>query len=103
MLQVEKVGIHDNFFDLGGHSLLIVQAHSKLQELLQRDISILELFQYPTISSLAQYLSEEKSERSALAESEVRVGKLKEGKNRLRQKLTQRQKSIVEPLKEGVR
>ncbi|MBW4647068.1 MAG: amino acid adenylation domain-containing protein [Goleter apudmare HA4340-LM2] len=58
VLNVEKVGIYDNFFDLGGHSLLAVQVYSKLREIFHKDISIVDLFTYPTISSFAQYLSQ---------------------------------------------
>jgi len=56
-LGLEKVGIHDNFFDLGGHSLLLVQVHQKLQELLDCELAVIDLFEYPTISSLAEHLS----------------------------------------------
>jgi amino acid adenylation domain-containing protein len=62
VLNVEDVGIHDNFFELGGHSLLLVQLHSKLQKIFQRDFSLVEMFQYPTISHLARYFSQESSE-----------------------------------------
>ena len=58
VLNVEKVGIYDNFFDLGGHSLLAVQVHSKLREVVHKDISIVDFFTYPTISSFAKYLSQ---------------------------------------------
>ncbi len=57
VLGVEKVGIHDNFFDLGGHSLLMAQAHSALQQLVGREIPIVDLFRHPTISALAKYLA----------------------------------------------
>ena len=57
VLQLEKVGIHDNFFDLGGHSLLLVRVRAKLQELFDKELSTTELFQYPTVESLAKYLS----------------------------------------------
>jgi iturin family lipopeptide synthetase A len=60
VLQIEKVGCHDNFFDLGGTSLLIVQARTQLREKLGYDVSLVDLFQYPTIDSLAQYLSQTK-------------------------------------------
>jgi amino acid adenylation domain-containing protein len=56
-LGVEKAGVHDNFFDLGGHSLLMVRVHRRLRERLKRDLTMVELFQYPTISALARYLS----------------------------------------------
>ncbi|MDZ8261482.1 non-ribosomal peptide synthetase [Nostoc sp. ChiQUE01b] len=65
ILNVEKVGIHDNFFDLGGHSLLLVQIHSKLQKTFQRDFLLVEMFQYPTISHLAKYFSQESKEEIA--------------------------------------
>lgn len=56
-LQIDKVGIHDNFFDLGGHSLLMAQVSQKLLEALEQKISIVQLFQFPTIHSLAEHLS----------------------------------------------
>jgi amino acid adenylation domain-containing protein len=61
VLQVEKVGTRDNFFDLGGHSLLMVQVHSKLRDLVEREITMVDLFKYPTISTLAEFLSDEQS------------------------------------------
>jgi acyl carrier protein len=57
LLGLERVGIHDNFFDLGGHSLLLIEMQSRLQEVFQRDIPIIELFKYPTVSTLARHLS----------------------------------------------
>jgi len=55
-LHVNQVGIHDNFFDLGGNSLLLVQAQEQLVVALNREVSVLALFQYSTISALANYL-----------------------------------------------
>ncbi|MGJ5628680.1 non-ribosomal peptide synthetase [Nostoc sp. CALU 1950] len=72
-LNVQKVGINDNFFELGGHSLLIVQIHSKLKNLFNQDLSITDLFEHPTISSLVKFLSPEKSEESSLEESHNRA------------------------------
>ena len=57
VLRIERVGTKDNFFDLGGHSLLAVQVHAKLMAALQRDITITDLFRFPTVSSLAQHLA----------------------------------------------
>jgi amino acid adenylation domain-containing protein len=59
MLRVKRVGIYDNFFDLGGHSMLLVQLHSKLRSNLNRDIPIIDLFGHPTIGSLAEFLSQQ--------------------------------------------
>ncbi len=57
VLKVEKVGINDNFFGLGGHSLLLVHAQSKVTEALRVKVSMVEMFKYPTISALAEHLS----------------------------------------------
>jgi amino acid adenylation domain-containing protein/non-ribosomal peptide synthase protein (TIGR01720 family) len=53
----EDVGVDRNFFDLGGHSVLLVQAHARLSEVLGRDLAIVELLRHPTIRALAHYLS----------------------------------------------
>ena len=59
VLGVADVGVHDNFFDLGGRSLLLIRVQARLTKHLSRDISILELFRWPTIHSLATHLSQE--------------------------------------------
>ena len=58
LLGVNQVGRHDNFFDLGGHSLLIVKTRNELQGLLERTIAIVDLFRYPTVSALAAHLAQ---------------------------------------------
>ena len=58
LLHVEQVGLRDNFFDLGGHSLLVVQMQARLRDALGRDVPVVKLFQYPTISALANFLGE---------------------------------------------
>jgi len=56
VLHVKKVGVNDNFFDLGGHSLLMVQVNNKL-EVLNKFINCRNVSK-PTINSLAKYLSQ---------------------------------------------
>ncbi|MCP4657075.1 MAG: AMP-binding protein, partial [bacterium] len=56
VLGVGKIGLFDNFFDAGGHSLLLVQVRTKVRELLGRDVALVELFRYPTIRALADHL-----------------------------------------------
>ncbi len=55
-LGIPSVGLADNFFDLGAHSLTVAEAHAKLQEALGREIALLDLFQFTTVSALAAYL-----------------------------------------------
>ncbi|MEH1787860.1 MAG: amino acid adenylation domain-containing protein [Nostoc sp.] len=66
ILNIGDVGIHDNFFELGGHSLLLIQVHSKLQKVFQRDFTLVDMFEYPTISHLAKYFSQESSEETSV-------------------------------------
>jgi amino acid adenylation domain-containing protein len=56
VLGVDQVGVHDNFFDLGGHSLLVIQLLAKLRNELSLDIELLHLFQFPTIDTLVRFL-----------------------------------------------
>ncbi|MDB9379834.1 amino acid adenylation domain-containing protein, partial [Nodularia sphaerocarpa] len=56
VLKIDDIGIHDNFFELGGHSLLMAQLRNKVEEILGLQISIVEVFQYPTIQTLSKYL-----------------------------------------------
>lgn len=62
-LHVEKVGVDDNFFDLGGHSLLVVMVNDKLRGMFDRDIPVVDMFDHPTVSSLAKYLSQGRSDQ----------------------------------------
>ena len=56
ILEVGQVSLHGNFFQLGGHSLLLVQMHERLREEFDSPVTLVELFKYPTVSSLAQFL-----------------------------------------------
>ena len=57
-LGTPSVGIHDNFFDLGAHSLLIAQVHARLVSELRRDVPIVDFFTYPTVASLAAHIGQ---------------------------------------------
>jgi pyochelin synthetase len=95
VLDLEKVGIDNNFFEIGGNSLLITKVYSKLLNTLGdrvEFVSLIELFKYPTISSLAQYLSKVQSIESSNLSSSQLVDRLAAGKNRLKER---RQRSKV--------
>jgi hypothetical protein len=59
VLALPAPGLSTNFFDIGGTSLKLVDAHSRLVRSLRRQIPVTALFQYPTIASLAAFLSQE--------------------------------------------
>ena len=83
LLHLNKVSVFDNFFDLGGHSLLIVQVHGALRQINQQ-VLITDLFKFPTIASLAKHLSQGPVHelRSELKE-DAELERLKRGKLRL--------------------
>lgn len=58
ILGVPQVGLHNNFFDLGGHSLLLIKVKQKLEAHLSVHIAIVDLFKYTTVASLAKFLSQ---------------------------------------------
>ncbi|MDJ0842564.1 MAG: condensation domain-containing protein, partial [Acidobacteriota bacterium] len=56
LLEVETVSIHQSFFEMGGHSLLLARAHARLQTLFGDDLTMVTLFRYPTIHGLAEFI-----------------------------------------------
>ncbi|MDY7076207.1 MAG: amino acid adenylation domain-containing protein [Chloroflexota bacterium] len=97
VLGVEKVGIHDNFFELGGHSLLAIKVHNQLQEVFQREMSMVEMFRYPTVSALAEYLGREPGDQPSVQRSLDRASKQKEAIKRQRQLMSSISRERVEP------
>jgi amino acid adenylation domain-containing protein len=83
VLRVEKVGVDDNFFDLGGHSLLMVQVHSKLREAFSKDISLIEMFRNPTVGSLARYFAGEEYQQPSLQKAHDRARKRRMARGRI--------------------
>ncbi len=72
VLNVEAISIHDNFFDLGGHSLLIAKAHARLQDALETEFSMVHMFEHPTVSSLAEFFTNRTKEQSTDIEIKTR-------------------------------
>jgi acyl carrier protein len=61
-LGVKTVSTTANFFDLGGHSLLVVQVQRQMRDALARDIAITDIFRFPTVRALAAHLGDAGSE-----------------------------------------
>ena len=70
VLGVERVGLDDNFFDLGGHSLMATRLVSRIRGALGAEIPIRRLFEWPTVGELGKVLREDEGERRP----ELRVG-----------------------------
>ncbi|MFN6559107.1 MAG: SDR family NAD(P)-dependent oxidoreductase [Nostoc sp. ChiSLP01] len=64
MLGIEKIGIHDNFFEIGGDSLIGIQLIANLNKILNLNISIAKLYECPNISSMAKLLTPDESQES---------------------------------------
>jgi len=67
VLAVEQVGIHDNFFNLGGHSLIATQVIARVRTTFQVDLPIQVLFQESTIARLADKIKEAKNANNGFA------------------------------------
>ncbi|HEV2990412.1 MAG TPA: amino acid adenylation domain-containing protein [Candidatus Angelobacter sp.] len=83
-LGIDQVGVYDNFFDLGGHSLRMIQIHQKLRTELSIDIELLHLFQFPTIDSLVRFLHAGYNFDGKSQETRDRAGRQKSAIQKLR-------------------
>ena len=97
LLKLDSVGIHDNFFEVGGHSLLVVNAQSQIQQKLEIEISLMDLFQYPTLSTLADHINQLQTGQPEESNTRDRTVALSAGKQRLKKRLSQR-RGATDPL-----
>jgi len=75
-LMTTRVGIDDNFFDLGGHSLLVLRVRSSVRRQLGHDIPLVDFFAYPTVRSLAERMEQVKQvkdETVSISDSQQRA------------------------------
>ncbi|OIN82908.1 non-ribosomal peptide synthetase [Francisella sp. TX07-6608] len=59
VLKINKVGITDNFFDIGGNSILSIQAAYKMSQIFNTEISIADIFRYKTIANILEHVTDE--------------------------------------------
>jgi len=76
-LKLDKIGVRDNFFDLGGNSILSLQIVAQIQKELNVSLPIVKMFQYPTISALAEYLSQGSGEKPSYEKVQDRAQRQK--------------------------
>jgi len=82
VLEVERVGVNDSFFDLGGHSLLLMRLHVRLTEFAP-GVTVLDLFTHPTVASLCALIRGEAAPEAG-AGDEGDAARLDAGRDRLR-------------------
>ena len=76
--------MNDNFFDLGGHSLLMVRVHGRLSEVLSREISLVDLLRYPTVALLSGFVSAQQTGRLLPEPIDDRVSRQRDAMSRRR-------------------
>lgn len=89
-LPAVEIGVTDNFFDLGGNSLLSIRVIEKLRAELKQEIALVKLYEYPTIRELSTFL-----EGNAVFDKsivETRVNQAKVGRDRLTEQMNKRRK-----------
>nr|WP_262896682.1 amino acid adenylation domain-containing protein [Aquimarina mytili] len=72
-IEGEKIGIHSNFFDIGGNSLKLMKMVDKINATFNAEITVAQVFAYPEISMLAQFLSNETNNKTE-SEEETDIG-----------------------------
>lgn len=73
VIGVDKVGVEDNFFDLGGNPVLMEKIQSNLETTFNISLSLMDMFKYLTISSLAKHLSNDRSGSASIEEMQSRA------------------------------
>jgi amino acid adenylation domain-containing protein len=97
VLRLDRVGIHENFFDIGGHSLAMVQVHSRLQAICARSLSLVDMFHYPTIHTLAGYVGGETRQATPVHANERRERTRRESSRRRQVREGRRPRQQVHP------
>jgi amino acid adenylation domain-containing protein len=70
-IDVRGIGAHDNFFDLGGNSIKVMQVAGKVKKVLDREIAAVKMFKYPTVRSFSRFMSRVAAEGAGAASAPV--------------------------------
>jgi hypothetical protein len=89
VLGLPAVGLHDNFFELGGHSLLLPRVLTKVRAIATREVSMVDLFRYPTVEALAAYITEVTAPTTDAQMTEQMKEKRQAALRRMKQRRTQ--------------
>jgi len=80
VLEIDRIGLNSNLFDLGADSVTIVRLNNRLVEQFGREIPIVDMFQYPTISYLVSYLMDER--KSPVESTQRRAERIRDARKR---------------------
>ncbi|MGD2090956.1 MAG: non-ribosomal peptide synthetase, partial [Candidatus Aminicenantes bacterium] len=96
ILKLDKVGLMDNFFQIGGNSLKVILLFRRLKERLNLDFSVVLLFDHPTIGSFIKYLSENDQQESTIIGKDIeRANEIDRAKQRKRKQIAKRKKGAA--------
>ena len=101
VLTLERVGIHDNFFDLGGHSLMVVQVIGYVRDEIGVTLDVVDLFSYPTVSTLAEQILQSESPEAESRDAPAKDDNLVARKERMQQMRQNRQRNLNKKDLEG--
>ena len=80
LLQLEDVGIHDKFFDIGGTSMDVIKVNARVKKEFGREIPLIVMYKYTTVASLAHFLEQDGMEAGEGESETERTEKIQKGK-----------------------
>jgi hypothetical protein len=95
VLQLDRVGVNDHFFRIGGNSINILQVNTQLKKLNIREIPVAKMFQYTTIRELACYLEGDQGGESQEEEEEKLYQAIDKGKSKMIKRINRRKRSTA--------
>jgi iturin family lipopeptide synthetase A len=90
VLGVERVGLDNNFFDLGGHSLDIIRVNTKLKEAFDVELPVVMMFRYPTVRALAQFIKNDHNKDEFHEQQQEVLSSVGKGRDKLKERIRKR-------------
>jgi len=90
VLGTQGVGLDDNFFDIGGHSLLLARMQERLGAAIGRRVSVIDLFQFSTVRALAEHLEQQAGDGDAAPRPDTTAAETGQDRAALRREMMRR-------------